>query len=156
MDTVQQIVMVPVPADRLQEVYGLLAAKPATLGTVTGELEVRFTTDYSASEIALLKEHLRPDGAARKMLDLCAASPDQLVGFDEVAMASECTENVARGQFGALTKVIKRLFDGKKSWPVTTQFMFTENGAQAYYRMSPAHADAWRNARGGNDGRTTR
>lgn len=156
----EEIVMVPVPRSLLPDVYAVLARgtrvrrysemsveEPATLfesrapyarSSTPGRSDSR---RFSAGELGLLKRHLDPDGGARKLLDLCASRPGQMIRFDEVARETNFDPSLLKGQIGGLTKLLKKLFHDP-AWPI--HYTWGAQGLQqASYEMSDETAQMW-------------
>jgi hypothetical protein len=149
MEKTSEIVLVPVPVHLLPSIYAVLAEgtrqqnpdpnPSAPFEPFGGVVQTR---KFDADELAQLKRSLKPDGGARAMLDLCASKPDQWVGYDQVVSASGIAARQLRGQLGAFTKMVKKLFNGRAEWPV--QFQWAIGGSQqAYYVMTPTIAAIW-------------
>lgn len=154
-------VLVPVPTWLLPEVYQFLAERMARgpeaagghrLAEPTHVYESRRLSppsesggrrNFSAAELGLLKRTLEPRSAARVMLDLCAESPDTPLAYETLVAASLGDNHQVRGQLGALTKILKKLF-GSDEWPVTIHY---GNQGQATYIMTEATARLWKTLR---------
>jgi hypothetical protein len=153
MNDEDQIVMVPVPVHLLGQVYALLARKmeaPQSLFEV--QAHYRLTPEeigqrrFSAGELGLLKRSLDLRSGARTMLDLCASRPGELITFDEVVTASGLGPTQVRGQMGAMTKLLKKLFH-QPEWPVITHWG-VRGVQQASYEMHADVARMWNDLSG--------
>jgi len=149
------IVMVPVPVHLLGEVYALLARhmKPAVNLFESRSVRFEATTQedigqrrFSAGELGLLKRSLDLRSGARTMLDLCASRPGDLVTFDEVVSVSGLEPNQVRGQMGAMTKLLKKLFN-QPEWPVNYHWG-VRGVQQASYEMPAEVARVWNDLSG--------
>ena len=153
-------VSVPVPTWLLPEVYELLgrrmsegrtrhlsepmhaprvseASRPY-LGQEHGEMlgQRRFT----GAELGLLKRALDPRSLPRTMLDMCAELPGEPISFDQVVARAGLESAQAKGQLGAFTKILKKLFRNPQ-WPVVVHF---GSQGQATYIMPEGMARIWR------------
>lgn len=132
---VQQIIPLPEAEDYLVRVR-----KKATKSEERTYPEIVWT----AEDIRDLCAQLR-NPAAITMLDLCAETPEQLVTFSAAMKQAGRSHHQARGDLGALTKLVKSRFR-RRNWPAI--FDWAGGGEQqAYYKMSPEIAEWWRAAR---------
>ena len=106
------IVMVPVPVDRLSEVYRMLGNspdRPIMATTLPGSA-------WSATDIARLHQELGPTKAARAILDLGSAQPGEPVWFGDVCSRVGRSHVSVRSELAGFTKMLKRQF-GQGDWP---------------------------------------
>jgi hypothetical protein len=96
--------------------------------------------EFSPAELGLLKRRMEPDNAARILLELCANKPGERVDFKEVVSKARLEERQVRGQLGALTKHLNKLFNDRR-WPV--EVISAANG-QTTYIMSEDTSRFWR------------
>ena len=146
------IVMVPVPRQHLEAVYGFLAGRTSSEGpTSPPEQGVEVEGQYSWTREMLLKLktnlHLQD---ARTLLDAVAAASPEEVSMRDVAADNEIDPLKLRAQMGALTKLAKKLFS-EPIWPVAVRYgdeagTETKPGATglAYYRMPMEVAEWWK------------
>jgi hypothetical protein len=96
--------------------------------------------EFSPAELGLLKRRMEPDNAARILLELCDNKPGERVDFKEVVSKARLEERQVRGQLGALTKHLNKLFNDRR-WPV--EVISAANG-QTTYIMSEDTSRIWR------------
>lgn len=154
-----EIVMVPVPRRHLPAVYAALGISMNPLGepgsgVPAGDgVEVvvvrgaRKSGRWTEAMVRALEAELDYDRSAstRTLLMMAAERAPRQVNFSEVARAAGVEDNKLRGELGALTKAIGRLFEGETSWPVAVRY--TDAG-ETFYSMEPRLAEWWTNANG--------
>lgn len=154
-------VLVPVPVRLLGEVYELLGRRMAESKELkfSGVFEQRLVASesvkrygeevrdavvaqrsFSASELGLLKRTLEPTSLARTLLDMCSNAPGEPVSFESVVSEAGLRPEQARGQIGAFTKNLKKLFHTPE-WPVLVHY---GTQGQATYIMPEGMARIWR------------
>jgi hypothetical protein len=102
-------------------------------------------TEWTAEDYTRAATELR-NPTALAALDLCSARPGEWVPFEDIIVASGRNPAQARGDTGALTLQIRKLFK-RNSWPY--EAMWAAGGTQQiYYRMTEDQAEMWRTARG--------
>lgn len=128
------IVMVPVPVDRLSEVYHLLGT------SLDGDTTARAlpTSTWSHSDIARLHQELGPTKAARAILDLGSAQPGQAVWFHDVCLHVDRSHPSVASELGGFTKLLKSRF-GRADWPFRVDWV----GGRALYTVDEEIARAW-------------
>lgn len=154
----ESTVLVPVPRWLLREVYDLLARRmqeghtpdrlqpsapvmPMMLAEATYDETNLAQRNFSAAELGLLKRSLPEGNIGRTLIDMCANVPGQAIAFDDVVARAGVEPRQARGQLGALTKVLKKLFRTPE-WPVHVNI---GSQGQATYIMPEGMARNWRN-----------
>jgi hypothetical protein len=80
----------------------------------------------------------------RTALDLCAERPDSPVSLAEIVKTAGVSRAAAKGQLAGLTMVVKNRF-GRRNWPFHLKWA-ADGSPQAFYVMSAAMADRWREA----------
>ncbi len=151
-----EIVLVPVPKPHLPAVY---AALSKSMNQADQTRPVDATQDVEAVAVKGFRNEgrwteakvRRVEGilssrrfpATRALLTMAAERAPKAVTFGEAAEAAGVPEKRFRGELGALTKVIKRLFDGERSWPVSVHY---GDQGEASYTMDPQIAHWWLNA----------
>jgi hypothetical protein len=145
--TTDEIVMVPVPRSALMRVYAALAepaGQRAVSGVVAGgePVQVKGQGEWTAEMVNQLEAELISHGT-RTLLTLAARRAPRPVTFAEAAVAARVDENQLRGELGALTKVVKRLFNGSRTWPMSVRY---GDKGEASYTMDPRVADWWLSA----------
>jgi len=138
-----EIVMVPVRADRLEEVYRLLGSPPGSLPSApssgtAASIDVPGQGFWTAEMVAKLKRTLRL-AAVAGLLDAVAAAAPNEVGMQDFVRSSGVESNRLRAQLGALTKHVARTFNAKV-WPMSVRY---GEGGQAFYAMDPTIARWW-------------
>jgi hypothetical protein len=153
----EEIINFPVPKRYLSVVIKALAKAmgevdvyPAVQreegSTVTqAQLSGAATIDWTSVESCKnLRERIRYPGVLA-MLNLTAARPSEFISFQEVVRESERNEIQVRAELGALTKVIRRIYDVTRDgakWPVEVRWA-AGGEEQMYYSMQPEVARAW-------------
>ena len=146
------VVMVPVPQSLLPEVYELLArctarrysdprvVAPHMVAERIAQAPQTLSREFSPAELGLLKRRLESSNPARILLDLCASKAGARVDFKDVVSASLLEERQVRGQLGALTKHLNKLFNDRR-WPVE---VISGAQGQTTYIMSEDTSRIWR------------
>lgn len=159
-----EIVMVPVPRRLLGAVYGVLGAAMAepTRGT---DLDYEFPPDeaqpvrdpgpkpqdqavlvdrrngwWTPEMIRLLHARLSHPGA-RAIIDALAERAPREVALAEISEATGISVPQLRAELGAMTKLCKKLFGGRKTWPFSVRWAL---GGVANYSMNETIAGWWR------------
>ncbi len=128
-------VMVPVPVDRLPEVYRLLGQMPGE--GASDDQAAR--PAWSSQDIAKLARTLGPDKAARAILDLGSEQPGQPVWFGDVCERVGRSHHAVRSELGGFTRMLRVQF-GRIDWPFRAEGV---NG-RVLYTVDEAVARAWR------------
>ncbi len=147
-----EIVMVPVPRSYLGAVYAALGrsmnptgpGEPGPTGDGVGVSVkgIRSEGRWTEAKLQRVEGILSPRKfpATRSLLTMAAERAPKPVTFGEAAARAGVPEKRFRGELGALTKVIKRLFDGETSWPVSVHY---GDQGEASYSMDPQIAQWW-------------
>jgi hypothetical protein len=101
--------------------------------------------DWTQEMVVRLRKELTYP-AARTMLDLTAERPDQEVKFTEVVAKSGLPPRQVAAELGAMSKLSRKLFNGRKIWPVRWWQDASDNITR--YVMQRGIAEWWR---GSND-----
>lgn len=96
--------------------------------------------EFSPAELGLLKRRLDSTNPARILLDICAERPEEKVDFKEVVSRATLESKQVRGQLGALTKHLNKLFNDRR-WPVE---VISGPQGQTTYIMSEDTSRIWR------------
>jgi hypothetical protein len=140
----EEIIMVPVPRSALRRVYEAIAS-PAEQAAKSGALIpvapvlTGSQSEWTADLISRLDAELTYPGV-RVLLTLAAERAPRPITFAEAAAAAGVQETQLRGQLGALTKIVKRLLGGSRTWPLAVRF--GDNG-EAIYTMDRQVAEWW-------------
>lgn len=97
------------------------------------------TTPWTADDYAKLASVLTNAGI-RAVLDECAQRPGAWVGLKELYDLTGRDRHGLRGDFGALTRLVKRQF-GRSSWPLESRWIAERN--DICQRMDENQAAAW-------------
>lgn len=124
-----EYVQVPVPVDRLQEVYEVLgraprAAGPAQAATTNGWTDALLTRAYNESPAAM-----------KGVLDFLAAHPEEVIRSDQVARAIDHTNPGLAGVLGAFGRRHRNRYS-MESPPFEARWSHEDN--MVVYRM-PNH-----------------
>jgi hypothetical protein len=156
-----EIVMVPVPRSALPAVYATLSrsmnspgssdAGPIGDGTAVSVKGTRSEGRWTEMKLQRVEGILSPRKfpATRALFTMAAERAPRTVTFGEAADRAGVEVKRFRGELGALTKVIKRLFDGETSWPVSVHY---GDQGEASYSMDPQISEWWLRACGDGDG----
>lgn len=153
-ETVDEVVMVPVPKQHLASIYQSLACLMATGSDKEQNHENAPTpqnfggTDesmWNRENLRRLQVNLHSE-APRTMLEMAASHPGEKIFFDDVCKKLNQTEGKTRAQMGVLTKIIRREWGAKAvKWPVDVQWTHEEQ--RMFYIMREATAHAWQDAK---------
>jgi hypothetical protein len=111
-------VSVPVPLERVQEVYELLARKPSTPTATTVETEDGYAEGWN--QALLDRTFLESSGAMRQILYAIAERSPAWVTTAEIAEASELTARQVVASFGPFEKRVRGRY-GLARWPFETR-----------------------------------
>jgi hypothetical protein len=140
----QEYVSIPVPVDRVQEVYELLGRPKGSAGSVSEPEEPAGRKEYKAPDTGLVQRAYRESAdAMRKVFIHLAANPDRVVPMDELAKAVGYTgPSEMAGAMGAFGRRWKNRYHGGKDawWPFDSWWDYERN--MMVYRMPAAVADA--------------
>lgn len=100
--------------------------------------------EWSQADMERLAESLQ-NPTLLALLDLCAASPGEFVPFAEAIAAGGQTPPQARGATGGFTPWVRKWF-ARNNWPMEYQWS-VRGDSQMHYRLQPALATWWREAR---------
>jgi hypothetical protein len=132
-----EFVHVPVPAERVQEVYELLARRPE-------EAAVNGSRGWSRDN--LLRAYRESPEAMKKAFDYLADHAGQEVTTDELAAAIGVTRSQLAGVIGAFGRRKKNRY-GQENLPFRA--VWSAGAGMSVYEMSPAVATVIGQARGG-------
>jgi hypothetical protein len=131
-----EFVNVPVPADRVQEVYALLARRPE---------EAAVTGSRGWSRENLLRSYRESPEAMMKAFDYLAGHAGQEVTTKELAAAIGVTRSQLAGVVGAFGRRKKNRY-GEDDLPFRA--VWSAGAGMVVYEMSPAVAAVINEARG--------
>jgi hypothetical protein len=109
--TVSEFIMVPVPEDRVQEVYTLLASPPG--GDPPAASAVVRSSEWTQDEV--IRAYRESHGHMKGVLDYLAARPGQPVRSDELYQALGLTSDQFKGVMGSWGKRSKNRYE-KNQW----------------------------------------
>lgn len=145
-----EIVMVPVPKGRLQEVYGLLARQPRDsvpspeeplYAPGTAEAKVAW---YSKVRVRQLKKELPRYPGADAVVRLAAQAAlngAETISIRDAQKSSGLNQQTVAAQLGAMTKLCKKLFKSDE-WPIIWKWAL--GGEQCMYYLMPKEiAELW-------------
>lgn len=112
-----EFILVPVPRERVQEVYRLLAQEPAPAGVV-GAQETPAAQPGSWTEADIVTAYRESPEKMKLFLDYLASSPGQSFTSAETANAVGYTRQQQAGMLGAFGHRAKRRY-GRSSWFIT-------------------------------------
>ena len=138
----EEFITVQVPKSRVEDVYRLLSTpreKDLPSSTVSFNGDSQWWTQ---DRIAKLKREIS-NQTVLTLLNLTAERAGEWVGFDELCRKTGSSSVKARGDLGALTRAIKRLFrdNDKAWWPVEVR-----GTVPISYRMPAEIARRWGDA----------
>lgn len=137
----RDIAYIPVPRKLLREALRVVAGLLEPSGPLpNSQTRAGSSEIWTDKEIRQLRETLRP-GAARTVLDVGSIKPGEWLSLSEIKRAAGRTQNQARADLAALTRLVKRDFR-RSSWPFDWQWG-VEGDKQAYYRVGDQVARAW-------------
>ena len=150
LDMAEDVVMVPVPKQHLGAVYAVLSramagetGTDADAVTVRGDgaeaMTYRGEGQWTRAKIVRLEAEVSHPGT-RTLLTMAAERAPRQVGFSEAAQRAHLEDKQLRGELGALTKIVKRIFNGERSWPVSVRY---GDQGEACYSMDPEIASWW-------------
>lgn len=122
-----------------------LASQPIA-GKVPREIETIYVPnqgEWTRDMVARLKETLSYP-AAVVLLDMAAERPDEEIKFTEVVARSGLPARQVAAELGAMSKLSRKLFDGRKIWPLRWWQDATDNITR--YVMHRRVAEWWRSA----------
>jgi hypothetical protein len=136
-----ELALVPVPRKLLPDVYALLSARmTAAEAEPRGHIsEVEGQGPWEEPMVRRLQSQLRLKGLLA-VLDACARAPGTDVAMLDVASAIDMPPKQLAAQMGSLSKLTKKLFDGRITWPVSVRY---QDGGQAIYSMNKTVAGWW-------------
>lgn len=143
MDDSRELVMMPVPQDRVEEVYKLLASPPSAKRTPRPDQNRTDDDEWTRSDFAHVVDDKRPSfEIVRRMLDFLAENPDQ-----ELSVSAVCTElgierERLRGSLSGFARAAKKIADDLPWWPAES----TEG--EMGYMVTALAADRWKAVRG--------
>ena len=130
------LVNVPVPVERLQEVYALLARDPSRLATNHQVLEEGFPAGWS--KVLMDRMFIESSSAMRQILTAIAQESPGWVTIGEIADASGLTTRQVIASLGPFEKRVSGRY-GMSVWPFTAR-EFVDAGIFKY-SMSPEVAE---------------
>jgi hypothetical protein len=128
----QDFVSVPVPVERVQEVYELLARQPSRLAH--SQLVTQEGYPEGWSQGLLDRMFLESSSAMRRILNAIAKRPDKWVTTRDIAEASGLTARQVVASFGPFGKRIRGRY-GMSRWPFETR-EFVDAGVFKYCMAS--------------------
>ncbi|MDB4953341.1 MAG: hypothetical protein JWO36_910 [Myxococcales bacterium] len=148
-----ELVMVPVPAPALPQVYEALDRyyKGLDLGPADVTVAVPGNGDWSQTEIKQLSGYYRnPKG--RAVIRKIAVARGAEVTYGELAEAGGLSFDELRDQLSWFAKYAKKIKEGVHIWPITVEDRQGKPKEERYiYRMPPEIADWWLEIDGGDD-----
>jgi len=138
-----EFIMVPVPRERVQEVYRLLAQEPAAAG-VAGAPETP-AAPGSWTEAEIVTAYRESSEKMKVFLDCLASSPGQSFTSAETAKAVGYTRSQQAGMLGAFGHRAKRRY-GKPTWFMT--YTWSGERGEFVYTMDLAAAKVIRDFKG--------
>ena len=130
------LVHVPVPVERLQEVYAVLAREPAKPSAGHQVLEEGYPAGWSKALIDRM--FVESSSAMRRILSAIAQRSPSWVTTGEIAEASEMTGRQVVASLGPFEKRVRGRY-GMSQWPFAAR-QFVDEGI-VKYSMSPETAD---------------
>jgi len=127
-----QLVTVPVPVERLQEVYALLAQTPVRSSAVAQVLEEGYPAGWSRALIERM--FVESSSAMRRILTAIAQNSPRWVTTGEIAGACGLTTRQVIASLGPFEKRVKGRY-GMSHWPFTAR-EFVDAGILKY-SMTP-------------------
>jgi hypothetical protein len=131
-----ELVLVPVPVGRVQEVYELLAREPAGLVSAHHVSDDGYPLGWS--EALIDRMFVESSRAVRGILTAIAQRSPDWVTTGEIAAASGLTARQVVASLGPLKKRVRGRY-GMKHWPFASR-EFVDAGILKY-SMSPIAAD---------------
>lgn len=139
----QDYINIPVPADRVQEVYELLARPKASPAEAVTPDSAQQGNGHPVPDNDITSRAYRESSEAmKKVFDHLAANPDRVVPMDELAKAVGYTgPSEMAGALGAFGRRWKNRYHGGKDtkWPFESWWDYERN--MMVYRMSKEVAD---------------
>ncbi len=133
-----EFVQVPVPVDRVEDVYRLLA-QPAVTEDSEDALE--------EWDLEMLKRFADGTGVANvkvgKMLDVMSQSPNELFTIADLVEETDYDRLEIRGALSGLTRHLRAHFDGA-DWMFDTEW---SNENEAAYSVNKHIAELWQQVR---------
>lgn len=130
------LVMVPVPAARVLEVYALLAVPRESIEAGSAEP----LTTWSASALSRLMDVTRSP-VTRRIIHHLAQHPDDWIPINSLAIAIEANPQDIRAALSGFTRTMKAHL-GRSTWPFAVAAKRVEGTLQTVYRMPSETADA--------------
>ena len=130
------LVHVPVPVERLQEVYAVLARDPARPSVSQQVLEEGYPAGWSKA--LMDRMFVESSSAMRRILSEIAQRSPGWVTTDEIADASGMTARKVIASLGPFDKRVRGRY-GMSQWPFAAR-QFVDEGI-VKYSMSPETAD---------------
>jgi hypothetical protein len=131
-----ELVSVPVPVDRVQEVYELLAKPPARPAVVHQETEDGYADGWNRSRLDRM--FVESSEAMRRILNAIAQASPRWVTTNEIASASDMSARQVVASLGPFEKRVRGRY-AMSCWPFEAR-EFVDAGAFKY-RMSPETAN---------------
>lgn len=135
-----EIVMVPVPKKHLGVVYRALAQIPEKQ-PIKSAWRSGDPAAWPEDKIATLKRELKYPGA-RAAIELSAERAPEPISIRAVETTSGRTQKEVSADLGALTKLLKKLFQSDV-WPMRAEWAAGGENAM-YYVMDPEVARLWK------------
>ena len=129
-------VMLPVPEDRVQDVYTLLARGPEPKVEEPDAIDVKLSNEWSDEEIK--RAYSESTGAIRQVLGLLAQSPGQRFDSEQLYEKLEISRSQWSGVTGAFGKKVKNRY-GKSNKPFREDW--DDEAGSMYYTMPERFAE---------------
>jgi len=130
-----EFIMVPVPRERVQEVYRLLAVDPVPPGALSAEATTAEVVPWSDAEI--VRAYNESPQKMKLFLDYLASVPGQSVTAEETAKAVGYTRHQQAGMLGAFGHRVKRRYS-RSTWFFT--YEWNDQRGDGLYSMEAAVA----------------
>lgn len=103
----REFVNIPVPVERVDDVYELLARKPSPAATEPDEKD---------EDARIVEAYRRTTDTTRQFLDILADHPGELIGAGEMERQLGRTSSQFRGHLGAFARLWSRTLKGGEHW----------------------------------------
>ena len=139
-----EYIMVPVPRERVQEVYRLLAGEPAPAEALRQEVATAQSDSWSDSEV--VRAYRESPAKMKLFLDFLAKNPgEQGLTSEETANAVGYTRQQQAGMLGAFGNRVKRRY-GHGTW--FFKYLWSGERAAFVYSIDPRPAKIIEAAKG--------
>jgi hypothetical protein len=134
----ENVVMVPVPLNRLTEVYRLLGS-PSAAGVLAVDTEADAWTEEMVA-----RAYRESAERMRKVFDTLMADPDRRFSASELAKILGISQSQIRGVLGAFGNRVKSRYK-LATWPIDSRYSETES--TSYFWMTSDQARSFKQAR---------